>query len=250
MFSRALLQMAGLGDWLQTNRPPHMPPEWRSGLAGHLTLSDEDLTSVTQNHWKRLNTLQHYKVTGGQVLGGGRPPSLDQPGREPSFCSPPHQVPDGATVRLIPQLHKGGAVSQSLAQSCPLGESESCGPHAPICAPELKWAGRSPGLAVCLAWVSPTPRQWASERSRLGRGPGADGGASSSWLGSSGTKGCWAERAPRLPPSLPLFSQAGHPRPVVWESRQGHRTEAGLLRPQTPPCWRMARRAGSTSGTW
>uniref|UniRef100_A0ABI7VS19 Sema domain-containing protein n=1 Tax=Felis catus TaxID=9685 RepID=A0ABI7VS19_FELCA len=67
--------------------------EWRSGLAGHLTLSDEDLTSVTQNHWKRLNTLQHYKV------------------------------PDGATVRLIPQLHKGGAVSQSLAQSCPLGEN-------------------------------------------------------------------------------------------------------------------------------
>ncbi|XP_042830775.1 plexin-B3 isoform X2 [Panthera tigris] len=67
--------------------------EWRSGLAGHLTLSDEDLTSVTQNHWKRLNTLQHYKV------------------------------PDGATVRLIPQLHKGGAVSQSLAQSCLLGEN-------------------------------------------------------------------------------------------------------------------------------
>ncbi|XP_021107980.1 plexin-B3 isoform X7 [Heterocephalus glaber] len=67
--------------------------EWRSGLAGHLTLSDEDLTSVTQNHWKRLNTLQHYKV------------------------------PDGATVGLIPQLHSGGAVSRSLAQSCPSGES-------------------------------------------------------------------------------------------------------------------------------
>ncbi|XP_042523487.1 plexin-B3 [Dipodomys spectabilis] len=67
--------------------------EWRSGLAGHLTLSDEDLTSVTQNHWKRLNTLQHYKV------------------------------PDGATVGLIPQLHNGGAVSLSLAQSCPSGEN-------------------------------------------------------------------------------------------------------------------------------
>ncbi|XP_045851917.1 plexin-B3 isoform X3 [Meles meles] len=67
--------------------------EWRSGLAGHLTLSDEDLTSVTQNRWKRLNTLQHYKV------------------------------PDGATVGLIPQLHNGRAVSQSLAQSCPLGEN-------------------------------------------------------------------------------------------------------------------------------
>ncbi|XP_074180278.1 plexin-B3 isoform X2 [Rhinolophus sinicus] len=67
--------------------------EWRSGLAGHLTLSDEDLTSVTQNHWKRLNTLQHYKV------------------------------PDGATVGLIPQLHNRSAVSQSLAQSCPSREN-------------------------------------------------------------------------------------------------------------------------------
>ncbi|XP_023561152.1 plexin-B3 isoform X1 [Octodon degus] len=67
--------------------------EWRSGLAGHLTLSDEDLTSVTQNHWKRLNTLQHYKV------------------------------PDGATVGLIPQLHNGATVSQSLAQSCTSGEN-------------------------------------------------------------------------------------------------------------------------------
>ncbi|XP_008585077.1 PREDICTED: LOW QUALITY PROTEIN: plexin-B3 [Galeopterus variegatus] len=67
--------------------------EWRSGLAGHLTLSDEDLTSVTQNHWKKLNTLQHYKV------------------------------PDGATVGLIPQLHNSSAISQSLAQSCPSGDN-------------------------------------------------------------------------------------------------------------------------------
>lgn len=37
-------------------------PEWRSGVAGHLILSDEDLTSVVQGSWKRLNTLQHYKV--------------------------------------------------------------------------------------------------------------------------------------------------------------------------------------------
>lgn len=36
--------------------------EWRSGVAGHLILSDEDLTSVVQGSWKRLNTLQHYKV--------------------------------------------------------------------------------------------------------------------------------------------------------------------------------------------
>ncbi|XP_077567902.1 plexin-B1 isoform X3 [Stigmatopora nigra] len=50
--------------------------EWRSGVAGHLILSDEDLTSVVQDNWKRLNTLGHYKV------------------------------PDGATVALIPRHMK------------------------------------------------------------------------------------------------------------------------------------------------
>ncbi|XP_007507041.2 plexin-B3 isoform X1 [Monodelphis domestica] len=67
--------------------------EWRSGLAGHLTLSDEDLTSVTQNQWKRLNTLQHYKV------------------------------PDGATVGLIPRMHNGNGISKSPNQSFLSGES-------------------------------------------------------------------------------------------------------------------------------
>ncbi|XP_041130451.1 plexin-B1-like [Polyodon spathula] len=50
--------------------------EWRSGVAGHLVLSDEDLTSIVQGNWKRLNTLQHYKV------------------------------PDGATVALVPRNSK------------------------------------------------------------------------------------------------------------------------------------------------
>ncbi|XP_039869713.1 plexin-B1 isoform X2 [Simochromis diagramma] len=50
--------------------------EWRAGVAGHLILSDEDLTSVVQGSWKRLNTLQHYKV------------------------------PDGATVALVPRNNK------------------------------------------------------------------------------------------------------------------------------------------------
>ncbi|XP_026187661.1 plexin-B1 isoform X2 [Mastacembelus armatus] len=50
--------------------------EWRAGVAGHLILSDEDLTSVVQGSWKRLNTLQHYKV------------------------------PDGATVALVPRNSK------------------------------------------------------------------------------------------------------------------------------------------------
>ncbi|XP_056887031.1 plexin-B1 isoform X5 [Takifugu flavidus] len=42
--------------------------EWRSGVAGHLILSDEDLTSVVQGSWKRLNTLQHYKVPEGATV--------------------------------------------------------------------------------------------------------------------------------------------------------------------------------------
>ncbi|XP_077458352.1 plexin-B1-like isoform X1 [Stigmatopora argus] len=61
------------------SRRPHADSlhlEWRSGMAGHLILSDEDLTSVVQGSWKRLNTLQHYKV------------------------------PDGATVALIPRSTK------------------------------------------------------------------------------------------------------------------------------------------------
>ncbi|XP_025069463.1 plexin-B3 isoform X1 [Alligator sinensis] len=66
-------------------RPPahSLDLEWRSGVAGHLTLSDLDVTSVTHNQWKRLNTLQHYKV------------------------------PDGATVALIPRLH-----NNSPTESC------------------------------------------------------------------------------------------------------------------------------------
>ncbi|KAG7267911.1 hypothetical protein CRUP_004474 [Coryphaenoides rupestris] len=59
--------------------------EWRSGQAGHLTLSDDDVTAIVQGHWKKLNTLQHYKV------------------------------PDGATVALIPHsqtFSKEGGVHQ------------------------------------------------------------------------------------------------------------------------------------------
>ncbi|XP_063797087.1 plexin-B1 [Pseudophryne corroboree] len=56
--------------------PETLDLEWRSGLAGHLILSDEDLTSVVHGSWKRINTLQHYKV------------------------------PDAATVALVPRLSK------------------------------------------------------------------------------------------------------------------------------------------------
>uniref|UniRef100_A0A7N9B1S8 Plexin-B1 n=1 Tax=Mastacembelus armatus TaxID=205130 RepID=A0A7N9B1S8_9TELE len=54
--------------------------EWRSGQAGHLTLSDDDVTAVVQGRWKQINTLQHYKV------------------------------PDGATVALIPRSQSSGGV--------------------------------------------------------------------------------------------------------------------------------------------
>lgn len=53
---------------------------------------------------------------------------------------------------LIPQLHNGGAVSQSLAQSCPPGESESHGPGA--------WGGQAgvPGQPpASLELVNPLP---------------------------------------------------------------------------------------------
>ncbi|XP_075926809.1 plexin-B3-like isoform X3 [Petromyzon marinus] len=42
--------------------------EWRNGYAGHLVLSDEDVTSVSHGRWKRVNTLQHYKVPDGATV--------------------------------------------------------------------------------------------------------------------------------------------------------------------------------------
>nr|XP_040025127.1 plexin-B3-like [Gasterosteus aculeatus aculeatus] len=70
--------------------------EWRSGQAGHLTLSDDDVTAVIQGHWKRVNTLQHYKV------------------------------PDGATVALIPRSQSSGAVNQvfQTGEKTPMLEGE------------------------------------------------------------------------------------------------------------------------------
>ncbi|CAF93155.1 unnamed protein product, partial [Tetraodon nigroviridis] len=55
-------------DLENTEKRSCFDPEWRSGVAGHLILSDEDLTSVVQGSWKRLNTLQHYKVPEGATV--------------------------------------------------------------------------------------------------------------------------------------------------------------------------------------
>uniref|UniRef100_A0A8D3AMV0 Plexin B3 n=1 Tax=Scophthalmus maximus TaxID=52904 RepID=A0A8D3AMV0_SCOMX len=70
--------------------------EWRSGQAGHLTLSDDDVTAVVQGRWKRINTLQHYKV------------------------------PDGATVALIPRSQSGVGVNQvfQTGEKTPMLEGE------------------------------------------------------------------------------------------------------------------------------
>uniref|UniRef100_A0A8C8RVY0 Plexin-B1 n=1 Tax=Pelusios castaneus TaxID=367368 RepID=A0A8C8RVY0_9SAUR len=70
---KVLDQISKGTPYCQRPEPDSLDLEWRSGLAGHLILSDEDVTSVIQGNWKRLNTLQHYKV------------------------------PDGATVALVPQ---------------------------------------------------------------------------------------------------------------------------------------------------
>uniref|UniRef100_A0A8C8H452 Plexin-B1 n=1 Tax=Oncorhynchus tshawytscha TaxID=74940 RepID=A0A8C8H452_ONCTS len=71
--------------------------EWRAGMAGHLILSDEDLTSVVQGSWKRLNTLQHYKV------------------------------PDGATVALVPRNSKCLTVCVPLSETPMLDDGDEGG---------------------------------------------------------------------------------------------------------------------------
>ncbi|XP_038864595.1 plexin-B3-like [Salvelinus namaycush] len=61
--------------------------EWRSGQAGHLTLSDDDVTAIVQGRWKKLNTLQHYKVPDGATVA---------------------LIPRSAAVMGIPQVYQTG----------------------------------------------------------------------------------------------------------------------------------------------
>lgn len=42
--------------------------EWRTGTSGRLILYDEDSTSKTEGDWKRVNTLNHYRVPDGALL--------------------------------------------------------------------------------------------------------------------------------------------------------------------------------------
>lgn len=121
---------------------------------------------MTQNQWKRLNTLQHYKVHGGHGQGWGQAPHLwISQGRNPASVTLSYQVPDGATVGLIPQLLNGGAVSQSLSQSCPSGESESRNPDMSNRSRELE-AGSQESWPCCRLGL-PLPCQRANQTSRL-----------------------------------------------------------------------------------
>ncbi|CAB4053906.1 PLXNA [Lepeophtheirus salmonis] len=42
--------------------------EWRTGTSGRLILYDEDSTTKTEGDWKRINTLNHYRVPEGALL--------------------------------------------------------------------------------------------------------------------------------------------------------------------------------------
>ncbi|KTF86244.1 hypothetical protein cypCar_00012178 [Cyprinus carpio] len=86
--------------------------EWRSGQAGHLTLSDDDVTAIVQGRWKRINTLQHYKV------------QLDI---NWNFAFKTNGlVPDGATVALIPRSQSSLGVNQfyQTGEKTPMLEGE------------------------------------------------------------------------------------------------------------------------------
>jgi plexin A len=42
--------------------------EWRTGTSGRLILYDEDSTTKTEGDWKRINTLNHYRVPDGALM--------------------------------------------------------------------------------------------------------------------------------------------------------------------------------------
>jgi len=55
---------------MQSQRPKHsdLDLEWRTGQSGRLILYDEDSTTKTEGDWKRINTLNHYRVPEGALL--------------------------------------------------------------------------------------------------------------------------------------------------------------------------------------
>lgn len=126
-------------------------------------------------------------------------------------------------MRLIPQLHNGGGIiSQSLAPSCPSGESE-CGPTG-ITGPQE--------LEAMPSALPGSPNTSSVGKPRLPTGPRPVGGQR------------WRHVTFRELLGVSWSSPAGG------MGAGGPRTEAQLLHPQTPPCWRIAKRVGSICGTW
>jgi plexin A len=54
--------------WSQRPRRDDLDLEWRTGTSGRLILYDEDTTSKADSEWKKVNTLQHYRVSDGACL--------------------------------------------------------------------------------------------------------------------------------------------------------------------------------------
>lgn len=91
--------------------------EWRTGNTGRLILSDEDSTTKADGEWKRMNTLAHYKVSGGRNLKKitATPPDLHRRSNQAGCLAPQdiliysllffffvlRQVSDGANLTLV-----------------------------------------------------------------------------------------------------------------------------------------------------
>uniref|UniRef100_A0A8C6J2E4 Plexin-B1 n=1 Tax=Melopsittacus undulatus TaxID=13146 RepID=A0A8C6J2E4_MELUD len=95
--------------------PDTLDLEWRSGLAGHLILSDEDVTSVVQGTWKRLNTLQELTVICKQLLGSETPmlEDADEGGIKLWHLVKPTEEPE------LPKHRRGSLRDRERAKAIP-----------------------------------------------------------------------------------------------------------------------------------
>lgn len=54
--------------WSQRPRRDDLDLEWRTGTSGRVILYDEDTTSKSDNEWRKVNTLHHYRVPDAACL--------------------------------------------------------------------------------------------------------------------------------------------------------------------------------------
>uniref|UniRef100_A0A8D2NID5 Plexin-B1 n=1 Tax=Zonotrichia albicollis TaxID=44394 RepID=A0A8D2NID5_ZONAL len=110
--------------------PDTLDLEWRSGLAGHLILSDEDVTSVVQGTWKRLNTLQHYKVRTQSAIALSLLSSLENQDYIPGEKTPMLEDADEGGIKLwhlvkpteepeLPKHRRGSLRDRERAKAIP-----------------------------------------------------------------------------------------------------------------------------------